>query len=85
MWGRSIPEIILSINGRRVHLHYFTPSQVMLGYVPEWKVTRGETQEFTPGITPRTRQEATLGEVEELEDGPGGLIVERIFDRREEQ
>lgn len=35
IWRRSIPEIIPSINGRLVRLHGFTPSEIMLGYVPE--------------------------------------------------
>ena len=85
IWGHRIPEIIPLINGRLVRLHDFTPSEIMLGYVPEWKVISREMQEFIPGITPETIREATLGEVEELEEGPDGLKIERMIDRREEQ
>ena len=75
IWGRSIPEIIPLINGRLVRLHGFTPSEIMLGYVPEWKVTGSETP----------IREVTLREIEELEEGADGLIIEKIVDRREEQ
>lgn len=75
IWGRSIPEIFPLINGRLVRLHGFTPSEIMLGYIPERKVTGREIP----------IQEATSGAVEELEKGVEGLIIERIVDRREEQ
>ncbi len=75
IWGRSIPEIIPSINGRLVRLHGFTPSEIMLGYVPEWKVTGSETP----------IREVTSEEIEELEKGADGLIIERMVERREEQ
>lgn len=39
-WGRAIPEIMPAINSRLVRLHGFTPANILLGYSPEWKVTR---------------------------------------------
>ena len=85
IWGRSIPEILPSVNGRLVRLHGFTPAEIMLGFVPDWKVTRGNAQEVMPDITHGTMREATPGEVEEIEAGPKGLRIERMIDRREEQ
>lgn len=40
---------------------------------------------FIPGTTPKTIQEATLEGVKELEHKLDGLIIKKIFDRREEQ
>ena len=58
-----------------MRLHGFTPSEIMLGYIPERKVTGREIP----------IQEAISGVVKELEKGVDGLIFERIVDRREEQ
>lgn len=78
-WGRSIPEILPSVNGRLFRLHGFTPSEIMLGYAPEWKVTHGKAQKVMPGNTHGVMQEVTRGEVEEMEEGPEGLNIERMI------
>lgn len=57
----------------------------MLGYVPKWKVTNRETQEFISGITPESIRKATIREVEELEKGPDSLNIEKMIDRKEKQ
>ena len=54
----------------------------MLGFVPEWKVTHKNAHEVIPDITNETTQEATPGEVYEIEEGPKGLRIERMIDRR---
>ena len=82
---RELPLRLPLINGRLVRLHGFTPAEIMLGFVPEWKVTRGNAQEIMPDITHGTMREATPGEVEEIEEGPEELRIEEMIDRREEQ
>ena len=43
-WGRAIPQIMLSINGRLLRIHGFTPAEILLGYNPEWRVSRGSDE-----------------------------------------
>ena len=57
----------------------------MLGFVPKWKVTHRNTKQVAPDITHETTREATPGEIYEIEEGPEGLRIEKIIDRRGEQ
>ena len=57
----------------------------MLRFVPEWKVTHRNAQQVAPDITHETTREATPGEIYEIEEGPEGLRIERMIDRRGEQ
>lgn len=45
MWGRAIPEIMPAINGRLMRLHGFTPAEILLGFIPEWRQTHREHEE----------------------------------------
>ncbi len=85
IWGRSNPEILPSVNGRLVRLYRFTPSEIIVGFVPEWKITQMSAHEVIPDITNETTREATPGEVYEIEERPVGLILKRIIDGKEEQ
>ena len=78
IWGRSIPEILPSVNGRLVRLHGFTPAEIMLGFVPKWRVVYGNTPEVVPGPI----AEALQRDIDELKEG---LRIERLVDRRDEQ
>lgn len=53
--------------------------------MPGWKVTHREAQEVRSDITHGTMTEATPGDAEEVEEGPDGLKIERMINRREEQ
>ncbi len=57
----------------------------MLRYVPEWKITNREAQEFIPASTPGIIREAARGEIKSLEDEPGRLKIKKMIDRKEEQ
>ena len=72
---------MLLINSRLVRLHGFIPAEIMLGFVPQWKVTHGDAQ----GIAQGAMREAAQEEVEEIEEGPEGLKIERMIDERKEQ
>ena len=85
IWGRSILEVLPSINGRLVRLHGFTPAETMLGFVPEWRVTHEDAQEVMSDITQGAMQEAAQGEIHEMERGPERLRIERMIGHREEQ
>lgn len=74
----------MQTNGRLVRLHGFTPAEIVLVFVPECEVTRGNAQEIMPDSTHGTMREATPGEVEEIE-GSEELRIEKMIDRREEQ
>ena len=85
IWGRSISIILPLVNGRLVRLHGFTPAEIMLGFVPKWKVTHRNAQQVAPDIMYETTQETTPEEIYEIEKGPEGLKIERMIDRRGEQ
>ena len=85
IWGRSNPEILPSVNGRLVRLHRFTPSEIIVGFVPEWKITQRSAHEVIPDITNETTREATPREVYGIEERPVGLMLKRIIDGKEEQ
>lgn len=65
------------INGRLVRLYGFTPADIMLGFEPEWKVMPEAAQGFI--------EEAVQGDVNEMEEGPEGLRIERLMDKRDER
>ena len=56
----------------------------MLGFVPEWKVTPRNTQQIALDITHETTQEATPGEIDEIEKRLEGLRIVKMTDRRGE-
>ena len=85
IWGRSIPKILPSVNGRLVRLHGFIPAEIMLGFIPKWKVTHRNVQQVAPDIMHETTRETTLGEIYEIEEGPKRLKIEKMIDRRGEQ
>lgn len=80
IWGRSTPEILPLINDRLVHLDGFSPAEIMLGFVPKWKVMQRHVKETWPDIRHGATQEAIQMEVEEIEEGPEGLLIERMMD-----
>lgn len=53
----------------------------MLGFVPEWRVVQGNTPEVTAGPV----AEALQRDVDEMEEGPEGLRIERLVDRPDER
>ena len=71
IWGRSIPKILPLMNGQLVRLHGFIPAEIMLV----------GTSEVAQGVI----EEATQGDVNEMEEGPEGFIIERLVDRRDER
>ena len=85
IWECSIPEILLLMNSGLVCLYGFTPVEIMLGFVPKWKITEKSVHEVIPDITNETTQKATQEEVYKIEEGPEGLKIERPIDRKEEQ
>ena len=85
VWGRSIPKILPSVNGQLVCLHGFTLVENMLGFLLEWKVTYRNAQRIASDIIHETTREAIPGETDEIGEGPEGLRIERIIDRRGEQ
>ncbi|MCJ1343817.1 hypothetical protein MMC31_002014 [Peltigera leucophlebia] len=62
IWGRSIPKILHLMNGRPVRLDAFPPAEIMLGFIPEWKVTHREVR---PDISPKDIQDTTEREIME--------------------
>lgn len=58
-WGRSIPKILPPINGRLIRLHGFTPAEILLEFMPEWKITRTyrDLLEAVPGVMEEALQE----------------------------
>lgn len=82
IWGRSIPEVLPSINGRLVRLHGFSPAEIMLRFVLKWKVMQGHAQEARPDITHGAMREAKQGKVEDMEERPEGLSVEKMIDEK---
>lgn len=48
IWGHSMPEIILFINGKLVCLYDFTLVEIMLKSGVEWKTIKGHVQEIKP-------------------------------------
>ncbi len=85
IWVQSIPEILPSVNGRLVRFHGFTPAEIMLGFVPEWKIKQRSAHKVIPDIMNETTREAAPGEIYEIEEGPEELKIERMIDRREER
>ena len=85
IWRRSIPKILPSVNGGLVRLHGLTPTEIILGFVPEWKITQKNAHEVIPDITNETTRQATPEEVYEIEEEPEELRIERMIDRKEEQ
>lgn len=85
IWGRSIPGIMPSIDGRLVRLHGFTPAEIILGFVPEWKVTHAVAQEVTPEGAHGLIEEAIQRDGDEMEEGPERLRIEKLVERRDEQ
>ena len=74
-----------STNGRLVRFHGFTPAEIMLGFVPEWKVTHGDAQGVMPDTRHETMREATRGEVKEMDESPEELRIEKMIEEKEEQ
>ena len=70
------------MNGRLVRLHGFTPAKIMLGYVPEWKVTHREMQKVMPGNMHGAMREAIQGKMGEIEEGPERLNIEKMIEGR---
>ena len=68
------------MNGRLVRLHGFTPAKIMLGYVPEWKVTHREMQKVMPGNMHGAMREAIQGKMGEIEERPERLSIEKMID-----
>lgn len=58
IWGRSISKILQLINDQPVCLDGFFPVEIMLRYVPKWKIIYEKTQDIMLGITHRAIQEA---------------------------
>lgn len=56
IWGRTLPEVIPSINGKLVRLYGFTLAEIMLGFVPKRKMRH---KEIRPDILPEVMQETT--------------------------
>lgn len=56
IWGRTLPEVIPSINGKLVRLYGFTLAEIMLGFVPKRKMRH---KEIRPDILPKVMQETT--------------------------
>ena len=51
-WGRSFPQIMPNINGRLLRFQGFTPAEILMGYNPQWTVTRhGEEPDADPPNT----------------------------------
>lgn len=69
IWGRRIPKILPMINGRLVYLNGFSPAEIILRFMPKWKVMQGQAQETQPNIRHGATREATLGDVEGIEKG----------------
>ena len=84
IWGQSISEILPSVNGRLVRLHGFTPAEIMLRFVPEWKILHKSGHEVILDITNETTREATSRKVSKMEERPEGLRIERMIDRKKE-
>ena len=82
IWGRSIPEILPLINDRLVRLDGFSPAEIMLGFVPKWKVMQGHVKKTRPDIRHGATREAIQLEVEEIDEGPEGLLIERMMDQK---
>ena len=55
-WGRSLPEVALNINTRLLRMHGFTPSQILMGYTPEWNVRYRNTEQ-APNLSGHTGPE----------------------------
>lgn len=51
VWSKSLPEVLPSINGRLIRIHEFTPSEILMGHVPEWKFENSE-QALQPSVPP---------------------------------
>ncbi len=51
----------------------------MFGFVPKWKAKQGHAQETRPDIRGFS-QEAKQGDIEEIEEGPEELLIEKIMD-----
>lgn len=51
----------------------------MLGFVPKRKVMRGHARETRPEITHGAMREAKQGKVEDMEERPEGLNVEKMI------
>lgn len=81
--GTQHTEILPSVNGRLVRLHGFTPAEIILGFVPEWRITN--THRDTPGVPLGFIEEALQEDIDEMEEGPEGLRIERLLDRRNER
>lgn len=82
IWGRSISKILHLMNGRSVRLHSFTPSEIMLGYVPEWKNMYGKAQDVMPGITLGAMQEAEQEKAKDMEKRRKGLGIEKVIGKK---
>lgn len=82
-WGRGIPEVLPPINSRLIRLYGFTPAEIMLGFVPEWKITK--TKKDEPEMVPGAMEEALQEDFNVMEEGPDGLKIERLVGEREER
>ena len=40
IWGRALPQIMPNINSRLLRIQGFTPAEILMGYNPQWNVTR---------------------------------------------
>lgn len=43
-----------AINERLIQMHRFTPSEILMGYVPKWKIGSGEYKEIASDEAPIT-------------------------------
>ncbi len=74
IWGRSIPDIMPSINDRLVRLHGFTSAKTMLGFVTDWKAMNANA----PGVTPGLIEETLQKDIDEMGEGPEELKSWRL-------
>ena len=67
IWGRSIPKILHLINDGAVCLDGFSLVEIILGYVPEWKIVYRKGQDMMLSITHKVMKEAEQEKAKDIE------------------
>lgn len=80
IWGHNIPEILTLINGWLVYIYGFSLAEIMLEFVPKWKVIEGHAKETRPDIMHGAMQEATQEKIKEIKERLEGLNIKKMKD-----
>ena len=70
------------MNDQPVCIDNFSILEIILGYVPEWKIMYRKAQDMMLSILHRAMQEAEQGKAKDLEKKEKRLGIKKMIDKR---